>query len=95
MCKVKTRTIKSSHQSRIRSSLASVQPVHFDAEAIKEEGWREHQILVIAQEDARLDRLERELVRQIGNRLYGAGQATSRTAAPRPAAPRTAAKGAP
>lgn len=72
-----------------------MQPVHFDAEAIKEEGWREHQILVIAQEDARLDRLERELVRQIGNRLYGAGQATSRTAAPRPAAPRIAAKGAP
>ena len=87
---MKTRTIKSSHQSRIRSSLASVQPVHFDAEAIKEEGWREHQILVIAQEDARLDRLERALVRQIGNRLYGAGQTTLRTTASR-----TAAKGAP
>ena len=92
---MKTRTIKSSHQSRIRSSLASVQPVHFDAEAIKEEGWREHQILVIAQEDARLDRLERELVRQIGNRLYGARQTTSRTAASRATAPRIAAKGAP
>ena len=78
--KVKKRTFDLSRQSRIRSSLASVQPVHFDAEAIKEEGWREHQILVIAQEDARLDRLERELVRQIGNRLYGVGQTTSRTA---------------
>ena len=93
--KVKKRTFDLSRQPRIRSSLASVQPVHFDAEAIKEEGWREHQILVIAQEDARLDRLERELVRQIGNRLYGAGQATSRTAASRATAPRIAAKGAP
>ena len=88
--KVKKRTLDLSRHPRIRSSLASVQPVHFDAEAIKEEGWREHQILVIAQEDARLDRLERELVRQIGNRLYGAGQTTSRTTASR-----TAAKGAP
>ena len=88
--KVKKRTLDLSRHPRIRSSLASVQPVHFDAEAIKEEGWREHQILVIAQEDTRLDRLERELVRQIGNRLYGVGQATSRTAASR-----TAAKGAP
>ena len=78
--KVKKRTLDLSRHPRIRSSLASVQPVHFDAEAIKEEGWREHQILVIAQEDTRLDRLERELVRQIGNRLYGVGQTTSRTA---------------
>ena len=77
---MKKRTLDLSRHPRIRSSLASVQPVHFDAEAIKEEGWREHQILVIAQEDTRLDRLERELVRQIGNRLYGVGQTTSRTA---------------
>ena len=69
--KVKKRTLDLSRHPRIRSSLASVQPVHFDAEAIKEEGWREHQILVIAQEDARLDRLERELVRQLGEKLYG------------------------
>jgi len=40
-------------------------------EAAKREGWQTQRILVVAEHDARLDFLERELVRRIGNRLYG------------------------
>ena len=40
-------------------------------EAIKREGWREQGVLVIAEDDDRLTWPERELVRQIGAKLYG------------------------
>jgi hypothetical protein len=43
-----------------------------DAEQVKRQGWREQHILVIAQDDARLDFLERQLIASIGERLYGA-----------------------
>jgi len=42
-----------------------------DAEQVKRQGWREQHILVIAQDDARLDFLERQLIASIGERLYG------------------------
>jgi hypothetical protein len=42
-----------------------------DAEAEKRTGWREHGILVVAEQDPRLTWLEREVVRQLGARLYG------------------------
>ena len=41
------------------------------ADEIKREGWREQGILVIATEDGRLTWPERELVRRLGQRLYG------------------------
>ncbi len=41
------------------------------ADEIKREGWREQGILVIAAEDGRLTWPERELVRRLGERLYG------------------------
>jgi hypothetical protein len=63
---------------KIRSSLAPLQATRVDAEAIKREGWRDHQILVISHEDDRLGMLEREFVRQIGNRLYGSTQSPIR-----------------
>jgi hypothetical protein len=40
-------------------------------EAIKRDGWREQGILVISTEDQRLDWMERQLLRQIAERLYG------------------------
>lgn len=40
-------------------------------ESIKQEGWRAQGILVIEVHDARLTWPERELVRQLGERLYG------------------------
>ena len=41
-------------------------------EVIKREGWRTQGILVINADDQRLTWPERELVRQLGTRLYGA-----------------------
>jgi hypothetical protein len=40
-------------------------------EEIKREGWRERGILVVKEDDARLSWPERELVKQLGAKLYG------------------------
>ena len=42
-----------------------------DPEAIKREGWRDQRFLVVAANDDRLDFVEREFIRQLGERLYG------------------------
>ena len=56
-----------------RCALARLQPDPRPApEQIKREGGRDQQILVISPDDARLDWVERELLRRIGDRLYGA-----------------------
>jgi hypothetical protein len=44
-----------------------------DLEAVKETGWREQRILVVSDTDERLDFVEREFVRRLGERLYGLG----------------------
>jgi hypothetical protein len=54
-----------------RCALGRLQPQITDLDAIKEQGWRDQNILVVNAEDKRLDYLERELVRRIGERLYG------------------------
>ena len=38
---------------------------------VKREGWREQGVLAVAVDDARLTWPERELVRQLGEKLYG------------------------
>ena len=55
----------------LRSHLGRHQPTRFDAEAEKRAGWRQHGILVVALADPRLTWPERELVQQLGARLYG------------------------
>ena len=47
---------------------------------IKREGWRTQGILVIAAEDGRLTWPERELVRTLGERLYGRRPEPGKTA---------------
>ena len=47
-----------------------------DNEQVKREGWLEQGVLAVGLDDERLSWPERELVRQLGDRLYG----------PRPAA---------
>ena len=42
-----------------------------DAEQAKRDGWHEQNILVVSLEDQRLTWVERELVRQLGEKLYG------------------------
>ncbi len=56
-----------------RCPLGRLQPQATDLDVIKERGWRDQHILVVSPDDERLDWMERELVRQIGERLYGAG----------------------
>ena len=40
-------------------------------EQVKRDGWREQGVLVVAANDERLTWPERELVRQLGEKLYG------------------------
>jgi len=49
------------------------------AEEVKREGWREQGLLVVSPADPRLTWPERELIRQLGGKLYGERlQATER-----------------
>ena len=41
------------------------------ADQVKREGWREQGVLAVAVDDERLTWPEQELVRQLGERLYG------------------------
>ena len=54
-----------------RCALGRLQPDVQDLDAIKERGWHEQHILVVNASDERLDFIEREIVRRIGERLYG------------------------
>ncbi len=38
---------------------------------IKRDGWREQRVLAVSIDDARLTWPERELIRQLGEKLYG------------------------
>lgn len=42
-----------------------------DAETIKRDGWHDEGVLAVSVHDNRLTWPERELVRQLGERLYG------------------------
>jgi len=54
-----------------RCPLGRLQPATADLEATKRRGWRDQHILVVDASDERLDFIEREIVRRIGERLYG------------------------
>ena len=45
-----------------------------DPDQVKREGWREQGVLAVSVDDDRLTWPERELVRQLGERLYGKRQ---------------------
>ncbi len=57
--------------TELRSYLSRHQAIPIDPDIEKRLGWREHGILVVAEEDARLTWQERELIRQLGAKLYG------------------------
>jgi hypothetical protein len=42
-----------------------------DPEQVKREGWHEQRMLAVSLDDQRLTWPERELVRQLGDKLYG------------------------
>ena len=56
-----------------RCPLGRLQPEVQDVDVIKQRGWRDQHILVVNAADERLDFIEREFVRRIGERLYGQG----------------------
>ena len=58
-------------QARYPSPLGRMQATPMDVEATKRQGWREQHLLVISDEDERLDFMERQIIRSIGERLYG------------------------
>ena len=59
--------------ARYPSPLGRMQATPMDVEATKRQGWRDQHILVISDDDERLDFLERQPIRSIGERLYGQG----------------------
>lgn len=54
-----------------RCPLGRLQPQVRDLDAMKQTGWREQGILVVSANDERLDWMERQLLKNIGERLYG------------------------
>jgi hypothetical protein len=48
-----------------------MQGEHIDLDAVKQRGWQEQDILVVSEADERLGTIERQLIRIIGERLYG------------------------
>ena len=56
---------------RYLSPLGCMQSDPVDLDVVKQRGWQEQHILVVSETDARLDYIERQLIRRIGERLYG------------------------
>ena len=54
-----------------RSNLAGLIPKKIDPEEVKRKGWRDDGILVVTDNDQRLNWPEREFITQIGTKLYG------------------------
>ena len=58
-------------EHRYRCPLGRLQPQTTDLEVVKRMGWQQDHILVVKDDDDRLDFVEKEIVRRIGERLYG------------------------
>ncbi|MEI4233736.1 hypothetical protein V8324_12665 [Roseovarius sp. D22-M7] len=55
-----------------RAYAAALQPrSHLTPEQVRRDGWHEQHMLAVSLDDHRLTWPERELVRQLGERLYG------------------------
>ena len=57
-----------------RSCLAGLQPVKRDVDEEKRNGWNQLGILVVSKDDDRLGWAEKEMVKQLGEKLYGSRQ---------------------
>ena len=58
-------------QAHYPSPLGRMQGEHVDLDVVKQRGWQEQHILVVSEADERLGVIERQLIRIIGERLYG------------------------
>lgn len=57
-------------QKDYQSPLGKMQPTKIDLEKIKKEGWNKEGILVVKIDDERLSWPEKEIIKQIGNKIY-------------------------
>ena len=51
-------------------TLGAFIPETMDVEALKRDGWNDHKILVVREDDSRLSWIERQIVQGIGEKLY-------------------------
>ena len=58
-------------KSPYKCPLGALQPNAADAETVKRDGWLRQGILVVSKDEGSLDFIEKEIVRRIGDRLYG------------------------
>lgn len=54
-----------------RCTLARFIPTQVDTEEIKADGWNTHKILVVRLDDPRIGWIERQIIQQVGDKLYG------------------------
>ncbi|SFB02875.1 hypothetical protein SAMN04515620_11358 [Collimonas sp. OK607] len=54
-----------------RCPLGRLHPLSINLDAIKQNGWQQQRILVVSETDDRLDFVERDFIRRLGQRLYG------------------------
>ena len=57
-------------QKDYQSQLGKMQPTKIDLEKVKKEGWNKEGILVVKIDDERLSWPEKEIIKQIGNKIY-------------------------
>ena len=55
---------------KYQSPLGRIQPEKIDPEKLKQQGWKENGILVVNVNDNRLNWPEREIIKQIGTKIY-------------------------
>jgi hypothetical protein len=54
-----------------KSPLGRMQPISINVEGTKIFGWNRHGILVVSVDDDRLSWVEKELIQNLGDKLYG------------------------
>ncbi len=54
-----------------RSALGRLLPIAMETEAVKRDGWRKHGILVVDITDPRIGWIERQVLQQTGEKMYG------------------------
>ncbi len=57
-------------ENPLKCNLGRIQAKKIDAEKIKREGWNNDGILVVKVDDERLSWPEKELIKQIGDKIY-------------------------
>ena len=57
-------------QKDYQSPLGKMEPVKIDIEKVKKDGWNKEGILVVKIDDERLSWPEKEIIKQIGNKIY-------------------------